>query len=274
MRIVCVCAAGLALAALAAGCGSSGRDGRLNVVASFYPLAFAAERIGGGQVHVTNLTPPGAEPHDVELTPKDVARLQKAGLVVYLSHGFQPAVEQALRGAHGVEVDALSGIRLRAGGDPHVWLDPTLFARVVRRVGVALSAPKPARRLAAQLRRLDDEYRSGLADCRRRELVTTHAAFGYLAARYRLRQVALTGIEPEAEPSAQSLARVVEQVRRNHVTTIFVEPLVSAGLAETVAREASARTAVLDPIEGLTKNEADRGDDYFTLMRRNLATLR
>jgi zinc transport system substrate-binding protein len=274
MRIVLAIAAGVVFAALAAGCASSTDDGRTHVVAAFYPLAFAAERIGGDRVDVTNLTPPGAEPHDFELTPKDVARLQQADVVLYLPHDFQPAVEKALDGAHGRKLDALQGIALHRDGDPHVWLDPVLFAGIARRIGVELGAPVRARRLARELRGVDDEYRRGLADCRRREFVTTHAAFGYLAARYRLRQVPITGIEPEAEPGARTLADLVHRLRRDHVTTVFVEKLVSAKLADTVAREAGATTAVLDPIEGLTRDEADRGDTYFTLMRRNLATLR
>src|SRR5262245_54252540 len=118
MRMISVIA--VALAAAAAGCGSSGDSGgKERVVAAFYPLAFAAEQIGGGRVSVTNLTPPGAEPHDVELTPKEVARIQKADLVLYLSHGFQPAVESALGQARGEKVDALDGIDLH-NADPHV----------------------------------------------------------------------------------------------------------------------------------------------------------
>src|SRR3954452_11195302 len=134
MRIVCACAAGIALAAVAAGCGSSADDEREHVVASFYPLAFVAERIGGDGVSVTNLTPAGAEPHDFELSPKDVARVQKADLVLYLSHGFQPAVEKAIGDAGGAQLDALDGIALHRDGDPHVWLDPVLFARIVHRI--------------------------------------------------------------------------------------------------------------------------------------------
>jgi zinc transport system substrate-binding protein len=282
MRIVCAIASGLVLAATAAGCGSSssGSD-RTSVVAAFYPLAFAAESIGGDRVSVTNLTPPGSEPHDVELTPKAVARIQKADVVLYLSHGFQPAVEQALGQARGTQVDVLEGTALRSGvgdeagkTDPHVWLDPVLFAGVVQRIGAVLGSPARARDLAAEVRKLDAEYRSGLSSCARREFVTSHAAFGYLAARYHLRQIAITGIDPEAEPSAQSLASLAQLIRRDHVTTVFFETLVSAKLSETVAREAGARTAVLDPIEGLTPSEASRGEDYLSLMRQNLAALR
>jgi zinc transport system substrate-binding protein len=273
MRIVCAIASAALLAAGASACGSSGGDGRTSVVAAFYPLAFAAEQVGDNGVSVTNLTPPGAEPHDVELTPKQVARIQKAEVVLYLSHGFQPALEQALGDARGKRVDALDGIAVQES-DPHVWLDPVLFTAVVRKVGEALGKPKRAEALARELGQLDREYRAGLAHCRRRELVTSHAAFGYLARRYGLRQVAITGVAPEAEPGAESLAHLVSLVRRDGVTTVFVEKLVSPRIARTVAREAGATTAVLDPIEGLTADEERAGDDYFSLMRRNLAALR
>jgi zinc transport system substrate-binding protein len=243
------------------------------VVAAFYPLAFAAQTVGGPSVHVRNLTPAGAEPHDIELTPKDVAAVQKASVVLYLSHGFQPALEQAARDADGERVDVLQGLPVRAD-DPHVWLDPVLYARIVRRVGAALGRPGAAGRLAARVLSLDRAYRAGLAHCARREFVTTHAAFGYLAARYGLRQVAITGLDPESEPTAQRLASLAKLVRRDHVGTVFFERLVSRKLAQTVAREAGAGTAVLDPIEGLTPSEQSRGATYLTLMRQNLAALR
>jgi len=248
------------------------------VVAAFYPLAYAAERIGGSAFEVHNLTPSGAEPHDLELAPQEVARIQQAGVVLYLSHGFQPAVSKAVEQASGKNVDILAGLPLHAAeeaglsADPHVWLDPVLFARVVKRVGAALG--RPSGTLAADLHALDAEYRQGLHDCKRREIVTSHAAFGYLGSRYGLRQVSITGLVPESEPTPQQLAHVIQVVRRTRATTVFFERLVSPRLAETVAREVGARTAVLDPIEGLTPAEQKRGDTYLTLMRRNLAALR
>jgi zinc transport system substrate-binding protein len=269
-------------AAAAAGCGSAtGADGRRTVVAAFYPLAFAAERIGGAQVDVRNLTPAGVEPHDIELAPREVADLQKANVVLYLSQGFQPAVEQAVAGATGKRVDVLGGIGLRRGvgdeagkADPHVWLDPVLYARIVERVGAVLGRPGRANALATRIRALDARYRSGLARCARRDFVTSHAAFGYLAARYHLHQIPVTGIDPQSEPSPQRLKALIELVRRERIRTIFFERLVSPRLAETIARDAGAKARVLDPIEGLTPAEQDRGLTYLTLMRQNLSELR
>lgn len=256
---------------VAAGCGGSqSTDGRTRVVAAFYPLAYAAEQIGGATVEVRNLTPPGAEPHDVELSPREVEAVRSADVVLYLGGGFQPAVEQAVAGASGTVVDVLPG--LAVGDDPHVWLDPIRYASLAREVGRALGRPSAS--LRARAMALDTDFRTALARCERRELVTSHAAFGYLARRYGLEQIALTGLSPDAEPNAQRIERLVRRVRVSGATTVFAERLVSQALAGTVAREAGSRVAVLDPLEGLTDADAGRGEDYFTLMRANLAALR
>jgi zinc transport system substrate-binding protein len=272
----------LVLMLFAAGCGDSAGDGRTSVIAAFYPLAYAAERVGDEEVRVENLTPPGSEPHDFELAPRAVAELEHADVVLYLGHGFQPAISAAVKEARGTAVDLLDGLPLHASSDgeqgltadPHVWLDPILFARMVERIGTVLKAPKRADALIADLQRLDREYRTGLAHCARREIVTSHAAFGYLAQRYGLSQVSITGLEPEAEPTARELEDVVKVLRRTRATTVFFETLVSPRLAQTVAREVGARTAVLDPIEGLTPAEQSRGANYLSVMRKNLTALR
>jgi zinc transport system substrate-binding protein len=268
-------------AGLASGCGAGGSSsGRKAVVAAFYPLAYAAERIGGSRYVIDDLTAPGSEPHDVEVTPKAVARIETADVVLYLSHGFQPAVSRAAEQAKGNVVDVLRGLPLHGAqgqeqgltADPHVWLDPILFSRIAQRLGVALhGSPAP---LVRDLHKLDREYRTGLRHCARKEIVTSHAAFGYLARRYGLRQVAITGLTPESEPTPMQLADVVRLVKRTHAKTVFFEALVSPRLADTVAHEVGAKTAVLDPIEGLTPDEQKEGDDYLSLMRRNLVNLR
>ena len=256
-----------------AGSGQDGAGARLEVVAGFYPLAYAAQEIGADRVDVANLTPPGVEPHDFELSPRDVEQVRSADVVLYLGHGFQPALEDAVAGAGGRAVDLLEGLPL-VDGDPHVWLDPLLYARVAERIGAQLGAAAGAGAFADRLRELDGELRSGLAGCDRRVIVTSHAAFAYLARRYGLEQVAVAGLSPEAEPAPRELERVVEAIRESGATTVFFEPLVSSKLAETVAREAGVETAVMNPLEGLTEEEATRGEDYFSLMRANLAALR
>jgi zinc transport system substrate-binding protein len=264
--------------ALCAGCGGGGGgsdDGRTRVVASFYPLAFAAQQVGGSSVGVRNLTPPGAEPHDLEATPGDVQELHSADLVLLLGEGFQPQLEDAAKdGDHVLHLLEAPGLDRLEDGDVHVWLDPLRYAVLVRRIGDELGRPEEAAALVRRLEELDRAYQEGLADCARREIVTSHAAFGYLTDRYALQQMAITGSSPEGEPAPRDLERAVDAVRETGATTVFVEPLVSAEVGEAVAREAGAQTAVLNPIEGLTESEQDRGADYFSLMRANLVTLR
>jgi zinc transport system substrate-binding protein len=277
MRLIVILILTTAMASGLAGCdgASGGGSGRERVVASFYPLAYAAEQIGGPNVDVENLTPPGAEPHDLEVSPQDVADLRSADLVLLLGRGFQPQLEDAAGdGGNVLRLLDTPGLDMRANGDPHVWLDPVRYAKVVARIGEALGRPAAAARLEQRLHELDGDFRVGLAHCRRREIVTSHEAFAYLAERYGLEQVAITGLSPESEPEPRKLQDVVDLVRERGVTTIYFETLVSPRIAETVARETGATTAVLDPIEGLTEEEAAHGDDYFSLMRKNLASLR
>ena len=284
-------------AATLSACSRSVADdgGRPPVVANFYPVFEAARQIGGRRVAVTNLTPAGAEPHDLELSPKDVDEILDATMVLYMGFGFQPAVEDAVKGRHdGVTVDLLQSLQselrrsgeeetLTGGRDPHVWLDPVLMVGMVDQVAGALARADPAGRSIYErgaaayrsgIEALDQRYRAGLADCDRRVIVTSHSAFGYLADRYRLVQQSIAGVSPEAEPDPRRLAELADLVRRDGVTTIFTEELVSPRVAETLAREAGVRTAVLNPLEGLTAAEQARGETYVSVMDRNLATLR
>jgi zinc transport system substrate-binding protein len=283
----------LVVVALVAGCSGGGlglagaaRPEGLTVLAGFYPLQYVAERVGGGRVRVTSLTRPGAEPHDLELTPRDVAALQSADLVIY-QRGLQPAVDDAVAGAAPratLDAAGAAGLDLTLAGqgtDPHFWLDPQRLAAVAGAVARSLTAADPAgaRTFAANLRglrtdlaALDRQLRIGLAHCANTDLVTSHAAFGYLARRYGLRQVGIAGLAPGAEPDARRLADVARLVRERGVRTVYYETLVDPAVARTVAREAGAGVAVLDPIEGLSA--ASRGRDYLQVMRANLASLR
>jgi zinc transport system substrate-binding protein len=282
---------GLAIT-LAAACGGGGEgDGRPQVVAAFYPLFEAAQRVGGDRVQVRNLTPAGSEPHDLELNSRQVDQIEDAAVVVFLGRGFQPALEKAAERAKGTKVDVLSGLgSLRPGAgddkldvDPHVWLDPTKLKVIVGQVAGALATADPgnrstyeanARAYSQELDELDAAFTAGLANCERRVIVTAHAAFGYLASRYNLTQDAIAGLEPESEPSPQRLADLARQVRADGTTTVFYETLVSPKVAEALAREAGVRTAVLDPLEGLTDADAKAGRTYLSAMRDNLAALR
>jgi zinc transport system substrate-binding protein len=309
-RAVTAAAASAAAFALA-GCGGSqgaaadGGDG-LTVVAGFYPLEWAAQRVGGDRADVSSLTPPGAEAHDLELAPQDVAAVAEADLLVYLE-GFQPALDEAARNeaadtawdagraadltltaeehAHEGETAEEHAAHAEEGEegeavDPHFWLDPVRLASVGDALAERLAEADPdgaatyeqnAAALRADLEALDAEMEAGLAGCAVDTLVTGHDAFGYLGDRYGLEVVGISGLSPSAEPSPAAQAQIAELVRERGITTVYTETLVDPAVAETVASEAGVRTAVLDPLEGLTDESA--GSDYLEVMRANLATL-
>jgi zinc transport system substrate-binding protein len=263
------------------GCGAAGAsgDGDPTVVASFYPLAFVAERVSGSDVRVHNLTPPGVESHDLELTARQVGDIAAGDLIVY-ERGFQPAVDEAVdQNASGAVVEVTDVVPLKHE-DPHVWLDPTRLAAITQAVADSLVEVAPehadafyrrADALVTELTALDEDFRTGLADCERTTVVTSHDAFGYLADRYGLDMVGISGLEPDAEPSLARLKEIQRVIEDAGVTTVFYERLVSPEVAQTLAVDLGITTAVLDPVEGLT--EDTEGEDYLSLMRANLTAL-
>ena len=283
-------AACLLLTACTAGSQSAsgaGTSGQVQVLASFYPLQYVTQKVGGDLVTVSSLTPPGAEPHDVELSPREVRSVGESDLVVYLS-GFQSAVDAAIAAREPAHlVDAADTVHLVKGHvgqengalDPHFWLDPQRLASLAEPVAAALTAADPAHAdsyaanataLTADLTALDAEFTTGLATCERRVIVTSHQAFGYLADRYDLTLVGMSGLDPEAEPSPARLREIGDVVRKEGVTTIFSEQLVNPKVAQTLASDLGITSAVLDPVESLT----DPNSDYRGVMEKNLTVLR
>ncbi|MEI5520569.1 metal ABC transporter substrate-binding protein [Streptomyces brasiliscabiei] len=298
-------AAALGLTTLTA-CGgdsaAAGNTDKFDVVASFYPMAFLAEQIGGKYVNVTSLTEPGQEPHDLEISAKQTAALQESDAVLYLK-GLQPSVDDAVAqsglktkidastltamehhgnevGGHSAEHDEHENEELE-GKDPHIWLDPVKYAEVAKGVGAAFEKADPdhadtyktnTEALVMKLGALNDQFVSGLKDTRTKVFITTHAAFGYLAERYGLTEEAISGLDPESEPSAARVKGLEKMAKADGVTTVFYETLVSDKTAKTIAADANLKTDVLDPIEGIT--EKSRGKDYFSVQEANLKALR
>ncbi|MET7655351.1 MULTISPECIES: metal ABC transporter substrate-binding protein [unclassified Streptomyces] len=274
---------------------------KFDVVASFYPMAFLAEQIGGDHVHVTSLTEPGQEPHDLEISAKQTAALQESDAVLYLEN-LQPSVDDAVAQAEvKTKIDAASLTTLEkhgnevgghaaehddheneepAGLDPHIWLDPVRYSQVAEGVGKAFEKADPdhaadyrtnTAALVKKLGALNTQFKDGLANTRTKVFVTTHAAFGYLAERYGLTEEAINGLDPESEPSAARVKELEKMAKADGVTTVFYETLVSDKTAKTIASDANLKTDVLDPIEGIT--EKSRGKDYFSVQEANLKAL-
>lgn len=289
---------------LAACGGSADSSAGTSVVASFYPFAYVAEQVGGDAVDVENLTSPGVEPHDIELAPKQIVDVQDADLAIFET-GFQPQVDDAVDQADlsgDAALDVADVVTLvdasehgtggngpgdssddaeHAGLDPHVWLDPRNMVTITGAVADRLKRLDPdnaktyqhnARAFTAKLTALDHAYKTGLADCERHTIITSHDAFGYLADRYGLEQIGIAGLDPGNEPSPAQIADISDLVREDGITTVFTEELVSPAVAQTVADESGAQVATLDPIEGLGDDTEDQ--TYLSLMRQNLDALK
>lgn len=270
--------------------GDSG-SGKVRVAASFYPLYFVASRIGGERVEAVNLTPAGAEPHDYELSPRDIAFVEKSRLLVLCGGNLEAWGEDVASGRQAGSV-VYAGEGLMTGAmeedgetsvDPHVWLSPALYAKVAEKVAGALESIDPEgaayyrgnlAAFEAEAAALDTAFRTGLANCGKKEIVTSHDAFGYLASAYDLTQVSIAGLSPDAEPSPRQMTEVARFAREHEVKYIFFESMVSPELARTIAEEVGAATLVLNPLEGLSGEEMAAGKDYFSEMESNLFNLR
>ncbi len=266
--------------------------GKLLAVTSFYPLYFFSQQIGGDKVDVTNVVPSGAEPHDYEPTAQDMARMEKADLIVLNGGGFEAwgdRIGKNLSSKNTVVVRASEGLMTRVATgessltmDPHVWIDPVFAKRMVENIASGFERVDPenasyyrgnADSLIGKLSNVDAAYRNGLRVCATRNIITSHSAFGYLAAEYGLNQVSIAGLSPDAEPSPSQLAIIAQFAKTNNVQYIFFESLASPKLSQTIATEIGAKTLVLNPIEGLSEENIARGEDYFSVMRENLENL-
>lgn len=277
---------------------------KISVVTSFYPLYFFTSKIGGEKVEVRNITPAGVEPHDYEPTPQDMIAIEKSHVIILNGASFEPWSENVLQNIQDQKSIVLAGEDLATlmteaheyepeeedevegndeVADPHVWLSPQLAMQMAERIRDGLIAVDSknesyyranADEIAGELSELDAEFKTGLKSCARRDMITSHAAFAYIARDYGLRQIAISGLSPEEEPSPQELADIVKFARENDVQYIFFETLVPAAFSQTIATEIGAGTLVLNPLEGLTDAEIAAGKDYFSEMRYNLDNLK
>jgi zinc transport system substrate-binding protein len=299
MRFVLLGLLLLVVSGCAAFSDAAGTSAGVKVTTAFYPLQYAAERVAGEHAEVVNLTQPGGEPHDLELTIRETAEIASADLVVH-EEGFQPSVDQGVeQNAAGEVIDVASAVALMGVDesheehsdedehghehgdlDPHFWLDPLLMADLGDEIAGKLAEIDSAHAddyaanaadLRDDLEVVDRAYADGLADCERDTVVVSHDAFGYLE-KYGLHLAAVAGLSPGAEPTPADLGELQELIREEGITTVFSERLVSPELTETLADDLGITTEVLDPIEGLSDETADQ--DYLSLMEENLGALR
>ncbi|QAY65784.1 metal ABC transporter substrate-binding protein [Paenibacillus protaetiae] len=297
--------------ALLSGCGKTSghaNDGKLNVAVTFYPMYEFTKQVAGEHANVTALIPPSVEPHDWEPSAKDMTIIQNADVFVYngLIEGWADSALSAAPNDKRIAVQASKGISLIEGTaeeeeeheedheedhgshgeeqalDPHVWLSPVLAQQEVSAIEQALEQADPAHKAdyktnaaayIAKLKQLDQDYRAGLQNVKKKSFVTQHAAFGYLAKEYGLTQIPIAGLSPDQEPSPENMAEIVKFAKQNDVKTIFFETLVDPKVARTVADEIGAKTDVLNPLEGLTDEDKTNHLDYISIMTNNLKAL-
>lgn len=255
---------------------------QISVIASFYPLAFFAQQIGGNLVHVQTLVTPGLEPHDFEPTPQNLVEIEKASLLIYNGAGLEAWAPRIIPNLPPEKVvNATTGITLLPN-DPHVWMDPHLALQQVENIKNGLIKVDPAHQteyqknalqLENQLNELDQQFQAGLAHCQQHDIVTSHDAFEYLAREYNLSVLPIAGLSPDEEPTPKKLAEVSQFVKKNQVKYIFFETLVSPKLSQTIAQETGTQTAAFNPLEGLTEAEMNQGQNYFTVQQQNLKNL-
>lgn len=283
---------------------------KLTVYTSFYPLYDFTQKIAGDRADVVSLVPPGAEPHDFEPTAKDLMELSEADVFIYNGSGFEVWIEKVLNAidtsnmivvnssehvllltnektghdseAHEDEVhhDEAYGDGIH---DPHIWLDPLSAKDIAHAIkDVLIQADSEGRttyennfqELAADLDQLHAEYQEAVAESDHKEIVVSHAAFGYLANRYGLTQIAISGLSPSDEPSQNDLQEIITFTKEHDVKYILFETLVSGKVAESIRKQIGAEALPLNPLEGLTKEELAGGKDYFSVMRDNLESLK
>ncbi len=268
---------------------------KVNIVVSYYPLYDFAKNIGGDRITLTNITPAGSEPHDYEPSPQQLVTAQNSDVFVYNGGTMEPWVDKFITDYKQVSVKASSNIKLVEGTDeetgepsseikdPHFWLDPILAQQIVNNIrdGLIKADAKDkdyftdrAKAYNDKLAQLDQEFKTGLTTCESRSAITSHAAFGYLAKQYNLDIVSIAGISPDEEPSAAKLAELTQLIKDKQIKYVFFESLVSSKLAKTLANETGAKTAVFDPVEGISDEDQKQGKDYLSVQRENLQNLR
>jgi len=291
-------------------CGTSGpalSKDKVNVVTSFYPLYDFAKQIGGEHANVVNLIPAGVEPHDWSPKSKDMSYISKSQLFFYNGAGFEGWVHDFIESLDPdsslLSIEASKGIKLIEVDpdqaqeehedhgdheehlvDPHTWLSPLSAVQMATNIKDAFIKVDPKHKddyinhynaLVQKLEQLHVKYEQALSkeNIRSNKIIVSHQSFGYLCRDYGLEQIPFMGLAPDAEPTSKDIQKISEFVREHGVTTIFFEELVSDRLVKTLARDLKIKTEVLNPLEGLTEEQEKSGEDYLSIMEKNLQNL-
>jgi zinc transport system substrate-binding protein len=270
------------------GCGRESDSSKPQIIVSLYPLQDFAQKIGGKYVDVVNLVPPGTEPHDFEPSPQDMIKLHKADLFLYNGAGLEGWVDRTLPNidqSHTHVVNTSEKMKLHQVDkiqDPHIWLNPYLAQQQAKVIYESMMKIDPTHKevFAANYQKLNNQFielekaYESLLHTPKREFVTAHTAFYYLADQYHLNQIAIAGLSPDDEPSPKEVSKLVELLQKYQVKTVFFETLANNKLADTIKNEIHAQAEVLNPLEGLSNQEIANKEDYFSVMMKNLSNLK
>lgn len=261
-------------------------DDSSTIYVSFYPLYDFAKRIVGDKFEVKNLTPVSQEPHDYEPTPKEVGGLVDSPIFLYHGLGLDSWVDslpdniekKSYKVSSGIETISLNGI-----SDPHTWLSIPNAVKEMDNIYKVIANYDSANaeyykdnynKAKKEFEELDKEYRDAINELSSKYLAVSHAAFGYLCEEYGLNQIYLSGLEPDALPSAKDKERIMETLKQYNVKTIFYEELSSDELAKNIASTLGIQVDTLNPLEGLTSEELAKGYDYLSVMKDNLTKIK
>ena len=282
--------------------GESGTK-KMAVYTSFYTLYDFTIKIGGDKIDLVNIVPSGTEPHDWEPSPKDIKNLENADVLIYNGMGMEPWVGKVLNSLKNkklVPVETAKGIEQIKNErteiddkaknsiaepvfDPHVWLNPINAKKQMEAIRSALSTADPSNKdyydknyseYSTRLDELDKKFKEASLNFKKKEIVVSHQAFGYLCDAYELNQVAIEGLSAESEPTPARMAEIIKYVREHKVKVIFFEELLSPKVAQAIAKATGAVTEMLNPFEGLNDEDIKAGKDYFSVMEANLSTLK
>jgi zinc transport system substrate-binding protein len=271
---------------------------KISVVTTLFPLYDFAQNIGQDNVEVSLLLPPGVEAHSFEPKPGDIVKISESDVFVYTGKFMEPWAEDIVKGIANkklIVVDASKGINMIPGVfhdadepagslDPHIWLDFDNAKIMVDNITRAISEKNPsnaqyyqqnADEYKSALSKLDNEYKTALSKCQSKEIVYGgHYAFGYLARRYGIEYIAAQGMSPDAEPTAQVLVQLVEQIKAKNIQYIFYEELASPKIAETLSKETNTKMLLLNAAHNLTKEDFENKATFLSIMKDNLKNLK
>lgn len=257
-------------------------NGKPKIYTSFYALYDFTNKIGGDKINLKNIMPPAVEPHDWEISTQDIVDLENADALIYNGSGLENWIDKVKNTLQNqIEyIDLTKDMQIK--NDPHVWLNPLLAKKQFKKIYKSLSKIDVQNQnyykenylaVSKQIDELDKKIRNAVKNFKSKDIVVAHQAYKYFCDEYGLNQIALEGIEEESEPTVERMKEVTDFIENNDVKYIFYEGSPSKAI-KTIAQDTGVNLLELNPFEYLTKQQISNGDDYFSIMEKNLENLK